>query len=82
MRRPGPSPYQAFVHQLSNGRWVVAEWYAQQGLWVAPVTQRERNRYGEGDLQGKRLDDLICPSYASAEGAFRRAHRLWDKARG
>lgn len=60
------------VHQLENGRWIVAY---QSGDWYAPMTDRERKATGCHTLFAKRIEDLGATSYAHRSDALRRARQ-------
>lgn len=65
------------VHQLANGRWVVAEWVESANQYQAPMTQAEQEATGCGTYYAKSLEGLGCTSYASRDSAVRRAKQVY-----
>jgi hypothetical protein len=83
-RRPLGAPFpkgcnaserECIVHQLSNGRWIVATWNDSANRWESPTsnkTYRATNLYAR---VARTLEALGADSYATRAGAVRRARR-------
>jgi len=68
-----------YVHQLKNGRWVVAQWVESANQYQAPMTAEEKKATGCHAYFAKTLEGLGCTSYASKSSASRRAKRLFGE---
>lgn len=74
---PRMSKYGEYVHQLSNGRWVVAEWIEELNEYQAPMTRLEQHLTGCNTYTARRIDNLGCTSYATRASAMNRARRVF-----
>lgn len=66
-----------YLHQLGDGRWVVAYWSEANGQWYAPMTEAERRATGCHTYFARTLEGLGCTSYASRRAAADRAWKLY-----
>jgi hypothetical protein len=68
------------VQQLSNGRWVVAEWDEGAGMYYAPMTALERRVTGCHTYCARSVDNLCGGyTYARRSDALRRARKVWEE---
>lgn len=65
------------VHQLANGRWVVAEWIDSANQYHAPMTEAEKKATGCHTYFARTLEGLGCTSYAHKSSAIRRARQAY-----
>jgi hypothetical protein len=68
------------VHQLKDGRWVVARWDEKANQWQAPMTAQEAKATNCSAYFAKGpngLERLGCTSYAQRSGAVRRAKQTY-----
>ncbi len=66
-----------YVHQLANGRYVVAYFDEQSAQWYAPMTPAERRVTGCHTYFARIIDNLGCTSYISRRAAIDRARKLY-----
>ncbi len=59
------------IHQLANGRWVIATWSEQTNQWTAPMTALERKVTGCYAYFAKTLEGLGATSYYSKKAAVK-----------
>jgi hypothetical protein len=67
------------IHQLSNGRWIVAHWIESAGQWHAPMNAHERRVTGAHTYFARSLEKLGVHSYAHRKGAVVFARKHYQK---
>lgn len=69
------------VHQLGNGRWIVARWIPGAGQYQAPMTAEERRITGCHTYCARYLDNLGGGyRYGRRSDALARARRVYGDA--
>lgn len=66
-----------YVHQLDNGRWIVAYEDEKTGQWYAPMTEDERRLTGCDTYFAGSIERLNCTSYATRRTAVNRACKIF-----
>ena len=68
------------VHQLSNGRWVVARWAERAAQYQAPTTTAERRVTGCHTYYADTIDGISGGyTYSRRADALRRARDVYEE---